>query len=188
MTADSDKAKARGKKPPRRKQGSAGASGKSRVVKAKQSSSVAKNTASKAKKAAGKEAGVKSEKVEKAGELAKNIWLAGLGAYGKAFDVATNAGDTSGSDNESFFDGLVERGQELEKQAREQISRPLPKPDLSKPKMAIEERIEKMRTYLGMGSGSSKDEEIENLKRKVASLERKLKAKTASGSKGTKGD
>lgn len=126
-------------------------------------------------------------KADKAGEFAKSIWLAGLGAYGKVFDAATDAPVDDSNDADSFFEGLVERGQKLEKKARDQI-KPLPKPDMFKQKMAIDERIEKMRNYLNTGVESAKtalrekakDEEIERLKQRVSNLEEKLKASTKS--------
>lgn len=124
-------------------------------------------------------------KAEKAGEFAKNIWLAGLGAYGRAFEAASDASKTSKGGSDSFFEGLVERGQKLEQKARDQI-KPMQKPDMSKQKLAIEERIEKMRNYLGMNAGKSdtasdteKDAEIERLKKQVSSLEAKLKSSPA---------
>lgn len=128
--------------------------------------------AGKSKKGSKQEKPTRGEKAEKAGEFAKNIWLAGLGAYGKAYDAATDVS----RDADSFFEGLVERGQAFEEQARDQIAKPIPKLDISKPKMAIEERIEKMRNYLGAGGSTSKDTEIENLKKQVKTLESKLQS------------
>jgi len=116
------------------------------------------------RKAGADEAGVDT-KADKAGEIAKNIWLAGLGAYGKAIDAATDVS----RDAVSFFEGLVERGQEVEKKARDQI-KPIPKPDISKPKIAIEERIEQMRNYLGVNGADAREEEIARLKKQVSSL------------------
>lgn len=113
------------------------------------------------------------EKSDKATDIAKNIWLAGLGAYGKAFDAASDVS----KDADSFFENLVERGQELEQQAKDQISKA--GVDTKKSKMAIEERIEKMRNYLGMPNVPSPQQEIERLQEKVKGLESKLKAVTS---------
>jgi polyhydroxyalkanoate synthesis regulator phasin len=112
-----------------------------------------------------------SDKHDKPAEFAKNIWLAGLGAYGKAFDVAAEKYSSASKDAPKLFNELVEKGAELEKHTRDQLVRPLPTP-----KIAIEERIEKMRSYLGINSGKSaaRREEVEKLEKKVGKLERKL--------------
>ena len=109
-------------------------------------------------------------KTEKSGDFAKNVWLAGLGAYGKAFDAAAEKYSSASKDAPKLFNELVEKGAELEQQTREQFVRPLPTP-----KVAIEERIEKMRAYLGIHTTPSASEaEVERLEKKVNSLERKL--------------
>lgn len=112
-----------------------------------------------------------ADKYDKASELAKNIWLAGLGAHGKAFDVAAEKYSNASESAPKLFHELVEKGAELERQTREQLVRPLPTP-----KVAIEERIAKMRAYLGINTGKSagKPDEVEQLQRKVSQLERKL--------------
>ncbi|NNL11336.1 MAG: hypothetical protein HKO84_06210 [Pseudomonadales bacterium] len=113
----------------------------------------------------------KNDKHDKASELAKNVWLAGLGAYGKAFDVAADKYSSASKDAPKLFNELVEKGAELEQHTRDQLARPL-----STPKVAIEERIEKMRTYLGINNAKSaaKQDEVERLEKKVGQLERKL--------------
>ncbi|MBT8139751.1 MAG: phasin family protein [Gammaproteobacteria bacterium] len=112
----------------------------------------------------------KHDKHDRASELAKNVWLAGLGAYGKAFDVAADKYSSASKDAPKLFNELVEKGAELEQHTRDQLARPL-----STPKVAIEERIEKMRTYLGINAKSAaKQDEVERLEKKVGQLERKL--------------
>lgn len=58
------------------------------------------------------------ERAEKATELAKNIWLAGLGAYGKAVDEAQGqyekASEKVSQESNRLFDELVEKGKKLE--------------------------------------------------------------------------
>ena len=78
------------------------------------------------------------EMAEKASELAKNIWLAGLGAYGKALDEAQDQyGKVSvkvneqvdkvkeqviGSDSTRLFEELVAKGKKLESQTSEKFT------------------------------------------------------------------
>lgn len=141
--------------------------------KAKKAKVKAKVKAPKAVRKTAADAAGADTKADKAGEIAKNIWLAGLGAYGKAIDAASDVS----RDADSFFEGLVERGQEVEKKARDKM-KPIPKPDMSKPKIAIEERIEQMRNYLGVNGADAREEEIARLKKQVSSLEAKLKSAT----------
>ncbi len=77
------------------------------------------------------------EMAEKASELAKNIWLAGLGAYGKAIDeaqgqyekvsgkVTEKVEDVKSSTTEEstkLFDELVAKGKKLEDETTEKLS------------------------------------------------------------------
>ena len=51
----------------------------------------------------------KSKASDKASEIAKNIWLAGLGAYGKAFDEAHDRLDKAAKEPPRLFKELVEK-------------------------------------------------------------------------------
>ena len=48
---------------------------------------------------------------DKASEIAKNIWLAGLGAYGKAFDEAQDRLDKVSKEPPRLFKDLVKKGE-----------------------------------------------------------------------------
>ena len=120
-----------------------------------------------------------SDRSDKANEVAKNIWLAGLGAYGKAFDTASEKYASASKEAPKHFNELVEKGLEVEQQARGQFSMPA-MPSIPKPSIAIEERIEKMRSYLSFGSNSSVDvseleKKVKKLTATVASLQKQLK-------------
>ena len=58
------------------------------------------------------------EMAEKASDLAKNIWLAGLGAYGKALDEAhgqyEKVSEKVNKESTRLFDELVAKGKKLE--------------------------------------------------------------------------
>ena len=53
----------------------------------------------------------KSNVSDKASEIAKNIWLAGLGAYGKAFDEAQDRIDKASKEPPRLFKDLVAKGE-----------------------------------------------------------------------------
>ena len=51
-------------------------------------------------------------------EIAKNIWLAGLGAYGKSIDEANKVSDKSST----LFEELVAKGTKIEESAKAKLS------------------------------------------------------------------
>lgn len=118
----------------------------------------------------------KDGKDDSRAEFAKNIWLAGLGAYGKAFDAASDhvaSATTAAKDMPKLFNELVEKGAELEQQTLDQLNASIPKPKIptanfSLPKVSIEERIEKMKGKLGIPDGEKT--EVETLREKISEL------------------
>ena len=82
----------------------------------------------------------KSNVSDKASEIAKNIWLAGLGAYGKAFDEAQDRLDKASKEPPRLFKDLVRKGEELEDEVRDSLAS-IRKSSAS----SVEERIRKVR-------------------------------------------
>jgi poly(hydroxyalkanoate) granule-associated protein len=114
---------------------------------------------------------------EKASEMAKNIWLAGLGAYGKAFDGASEKYDMvneryekMSKETTKLFDDLVAKGKKLNLHNQEKISEAKTKTTSS-----IEDRINKVRSSLHMGGGVS-SAEIAHLSEKLDALAEKVDA------------
>jgi DNA-binding ferritin-like protein len=56
---------------------------------------------------------------DKASEIAKNIWLAGVGAYGRAVDEAQGRLEKAGVEPPKLFKDLVKAGAALEEEARD---------------------------------------------------------------------
>ena len=129
------------------------------------------------------------QKTEKASDIAKNIWLAGIGAYGKAFDEAQEAygkaqekaqeaydkvtGKVSSGtdkilgDTTKLFDELVAKGKDLEAQAQSTLS------DAKEVSTStIEERINKVREGLTFKRTSNSDlnDKIDTLTKKIDKL------------------
>jgi predicted nucleic acid-binding Zn-ribbon protein len=121
---------------------------------------------SKAKKTASKNK-IK-ETTDKASDVAKNIWLAGLGAYGKAYDDAVSRVEQAGKDVPKLFEDLVKKGAHIEAD-----SPPAENP-LEKARTDIEERIAKMRENLGFGKVISTSDDISLLTAKVDALTNKV--------------
>ena len=61
----------------------------------------------------------KSKTADKASEVAKSIWLAGVGAYGKAFHEAQEGLQKAGKETPRLFKELLKKGSHLEEEARE---------------------------------------------------------------------
>lgn len=79
-------------------------------------------------------------------DMARKIWLAGIGAYGRAFSEAQESLAKMGGETSKMFEDLVEKGEEIEDtvetHGRELASR-------VKPAAAtLDDRIKKMRARL----------------------------------------
>jgi len=101
---------------------------------------------------------------EKASDIAKNIWLAGLGAYGKAFDEAQVRYEKASKDTSRMFDELVAKGKKLEGTTTTKISKAR-----ENTSSTLEDRIAKVRQSLGFGQPT-----VEDLARQVEELSEKL--------------
>jgi len=106
-----------------------------------------------------------------AGEVAKSIWLAGLGAYGRAYDEAHEALEKASKETPKLFTELVDKGNRLETQARAKLGEAT---NIGKT-ISIEERISKMRASLGFGHTASADD-LSRLEKKLDALSKKVDA------------
>jgi outer membrane murein-binding lipoprotein Lpp len=122
---------------------------------------------SKAKKTSSKNKIKKT--TDKASDVAKNIWLAGLGAYGKAYDDAISRVEQAGKDVPKLFEDLVKKGAHIEADSSAPTENPL-----EKARTDIEERIAKMRENLGFGKIAGGGEELSKLEAKVDALTKKV--------------
>lgn len=78
-------------------------------------------------------------------DVAHKIWLAGVGAYGKAYDAATDGiGKVSGQ-SEVMFDDLVKRGEEIEGDVRARLKSSTAVSKMTKQMAKVSEQINAMR-------------------------------------------
>jgi poly(hydroxyalkanoate) granule-associated protein len=117
----------------------------------------------------------KLKTAEKAGEIANKIWLAGLGAYGKAFAGASEQIEKMNGKYEKvskettqLFDELVAKGKKLDSENHDKLSEVK-----SKTTSTIEDRINKVRSSLHFSPGSA---ELSQLSDKVDALTAKVDA------------
>ena len=119
------------------------------------------------------------EMAEKASDLAKNIWLAGLGAYGKALDEAQDQYEKvtgkvneqvekvktqTSEDTSRLFDELVAKGKKLEDETQGRLS------DVKdKASSNLEDRLSQVKQGLTFTSnkGADLDEKLDAISSKL---------------------
>lgn len=84
---------------------------------------------------------------DKANDVAKSIWLAGLGAYGKAFDEAVNQYGKVSKETTKLFDELVEKGRVLDTTGQEKLAEAK-----SKTTSSLEERLNKVKSSVNLSA------------------------------------
>ena len=97
--------------------------------------------------------------IESAEEVARKIWLAGLGAYGKSFEEIQRKYEQLNSETTRLFEELVSKGEKLEADTKETF----------KEKTAVEKRVEEVRQKLGLDSTDT-ESKIDELSQKVDAL------------------
>lgn len=154
-----------------------------------------------AKKTTKSSARTKAEAVGKqveaqSAEMAYKIWLAGVGAYGKAYDTALAGANVLNKQSADVFEDLVKRGAEIEQDVRARLaadermsgaSKQVAKTLESVREMQVqardqfEARMERMRDLLGVkGFGSVREavaRKVDKLEDEVASATAKARAK-----------
>jgi polyhydroxyalkanoate synthesis regulator phasin len=115
----------------------------------------------------------KKDKVtDKAGEIAKNIWLAGVGAYGRAVDEAQGRLEKAGVETPKLFKDLVKAGAELEEEARNSLA------GRRSAAGSVEERISRVRENFSLGR-YVRGSELETLHQKIDQLSQQVAALSA---------
>lgn len=116
----------------------------------------------------------KSNVNDKASEIAKNIWLAGLGAYGKAFDEAQDRLDKASKEPTRLFRELVRKGEALEDEVKDSLA------NIRKARTSsVEERISRVRENFSLALPARGDQMAE-ISRKLDELTAKVDALSAS--------
>ncbi|MCB1679881.1 MAG: phasin family protein [Halioglobus sp.] len=108
----------------------------------------------------------KSKVTDKASEIAKNIWLAGVGAYGRAVEDAQGRLEKAMEPPKLFRD-LVKAGSALEDEARGALR------STSAARSSVEERINRVRENFHM-QRPARIEDLNALHKKVDQLSRKV--------------
>ena len=121
----------------------------------------------------------KSSVSDKASEIAKNIWLAGLGAYGKAFDDAQDRIDRAAKEPPRLFRELVQKGSKIEDEVRDSLSNIRRSSAVS-----VEERINRVRESFSLNLSGG--QELAEINQKLDELSAKVDALTAAIAKSSR--
>lgn len=114
----------------------------------------------------------KNKMTDKASEIAKNIWLAGVGAYGRAVDEAHGRLEKAGVESPKLFRDLVKAGAALEDEAREAMQAG------HEARHSVEERINRVRDNFNL-QRPVKGEDLLALHEKIDRLTNKVDALSA---------
>lgn len=106
------------------------------------------------------------EKAATAEEMARKVWLAGLGAYGKGYEEVKGRFESLSTDSNKLFNELVVKGEKLETEGKGKVAEVKTK---VAEKTEIETRIETVRTKLGFNNTDT-DQKIEELSAKIDAL------------------
>lgn len=121
---------------------------------------------------AGKKSDKSEDKADKrsSGETARRIWLAGIGAYGRAFTEAQEAlKDVTGSTSK-VFEELVQKGEVIETAVSMKSKQMMDKAGV--PSFDLDDRIGKMRSRLARGEEVAQD--ISDLESRINAMDAKL--------------
>lgn len=97
--------------------------------------------------------------IESAEVVARKIWLAGLGAYGKSFEEIQSQYEKLNGETSRMFQELVSKGEKLESITKDKF----------KKSTAVEKRVEDVRKKLGLDNADT-DTKIDELSKKVDAL------------------
>jgi len=106
------------------------------------------------------------EKAATAEDMARKVWLAGLGAYGKGYEEVKGRFETLSTDSNKLFNELVVKGEKLETEGKGKVEEVKTK---VAEKTEIETRIETVRTKLGFNNTDT-DQKVEELSAKIDAL------------------
>lgn len=138
--------------------------------------------------------------IDRAGDLAKNVWLAGLGAYGKAFDEAKDAYEKASKETPKLFDELVKKGEELEAETLDVINETKEKVSKGRFSDSLEERLHKVRGAFSFGGDNGEDltriedkldtliKAVDGMKKSLNGLGKSVKALEAGQTEATKAE
>ena len=119
-----------------------------------------------------------SDQPNKEFDLSRKVWLAGIGAYGRAIGDAQDVYAKMGKETSKAFDELVGRGEDLEAKVTSAAKQYAPKMTGAAVKSTmgnISERLEKMKATLGLTEvAAQQQDDISELSVRMDAMDAKL--------------
>lgn len=107
----------------------------------------------------------------KAKDKAHDIWLAGLGAYGRAWDEAQHTLKKMEKGTSELFDELVSKGTEIEQGTEQRVREAKGYVE----NFSIEDRINRVRDSFGLSSQTSFDEKLDTIISDLSNLREEVR-------------
>ena len=111
----------------------------------------------------------KDEKKRSGSDTARRIWLAGIGAYGRAFSEAQEAIKDVTGEASDVFDNLVQKGEVIEMAVQSKRKNMMSK--VGVPDLDMSDRIERMCSRLQRGAESA---DLSSVHERLDAIEAKL--------------
>lgn len=118
-----------------------------------------------------------AKKPAKEMDIARKIWLAGIGAYGKAIGDATEAYAKMGKETTKVFEELVGKGAELEGKVASAAKKVAPDVEkhMEKQRLAVEDRMDRMKAALGLSEAVVEQrDQMDGIEARLDAIEAKL--------------
>ena len=103
--------------------------------------------------------------------VTKQIWLAGLGAYGRTLDEIQARREKLSSEGQKLFEDLVSRGEKLQDTTETRIK---------DSRDNLDKQIEKLKSFTSLPIGSNLKAQLEEVNRKLDSISSEIKKKAGS--------
>lgn len=119
-------------------------------------------------------------------DVARKVWLAGLGAYGKAINTSQGAAMKIGAEANKVFEELVSKGVKLEETVEGAVEET--RKSGQQARASVEDRIRAMKSQFGLAEGGEKPSDgdrWDQIEAKLDSLEAKIDALMAGAAKPT---
>lgn len=113
----------------------------------------------------------KAKAVELKESLAKKIWLAGLGAYGRSLDGVQHSYEKLSEESQKLFDDLVSKGEALQNETTDLV-----KDKVKEGNNRLEARIEELRERLSLTTNI--DKRLADVNAKIDKLSKRLSKKS----------
>ena len=114
---------------------------------------------------------------KKTQDMARRIWLAGIGVYGKAFEEGKSQLEKLGGSTSETFDQLAEKGEKLQNAAKMQGLKLAGKASELREDIGVDDRISAMRERLsGAVPSLGGSERMDAVEARLESIEKKLDA------------